>query len=105
MPATTNSAITCPQYPNVGSESGFSYDIEDVVFDHVEEALEVRTGDIVPNPFELEEYDERWNARLDGSTDGLTCYFSASSHSEPIQPTGTTLPFVRDWILQRLASD
>lgn len=97
--------VTCPQYPSVGSQAGFAYDIEDVVFDNVAEGLEVRTGDIVPNPLEFEEYDERWNARLDGTTRGLTCHYSASSHTEPILPSGATLPFVRDWILQRLAAD
>lgn len=102
---TINATITCPAYPTVSSEAGFSYDIEDVVFDHVQEALEVRTGDIVINPLQFEEYDERWNARLDGSTTGLWCYYSNSLHLEPTLPTGTTLPFVRDWILGRLASD
>ena len=100
-----NATITCPDYPAVGSEAGFNYDLEDVIFGNVEEALEVRTGDVVINPLQFEEYDERWNARLDGSTVGLTCYFSNSSHMEPTLPTGTTLPFVRDWILGRLAND
>jgi len=100
-----NATVTCNAFPNVGSEAGVQYDIEDVVFDNVQEALEVRTGDVVVNPLQFEPYDERWNARLDGSTRGMTCYFSNSSHLEPTLATGTTLPFVRDWILGRLATD
>jgi hypothetical protein len=102
---TIDATITCDAHPGVGSQAGNSYDVEDVVFANVEEALEVRTGAVIPNPLELEAYDERWNARLDGSTDGLTCHHSGTSHTEPILPTGVTLPFVRDWILARLATD
>ena len=65
----------------------------------------MRTGAIVPNPLQAEPYDERWNARLDGSQRGLTCWFTGTGHSEPTLPAGTTLPAVRDWILDRLASD
>ncbi len=36
---------------------------------------------------------------------GLTCYYSNSGHLEPTLSTGTTLPVVRDWILERLAAD
>lgn len=95
----------CAAFPLVPNEGGSFFDVEDVVFDNVAEAFEVRTGDIVPNPLQLEYYDERWNARPDGTQTGLTCWFSATPHSEPTLPAGLTLPRVRDWILDRLASD
>lgn len=100
-----NGAVGCAQFPLLLNEAGTLFDVEDVVFDNVQEALEVRTGDVVPNPLQVEMYDERWNARLDGSQRGLWCHWSATLHSEPTLPAGVTLPFVRDWILGRLATD
>jgi leucyl aminopeptidase len=49
--------VTYPQYPDVSSESTGVYDLEDVVFDHVARALEVRSGDAPPLALD-EEYDE-----------------------------------------------
>jgi hypothetical protein len=98
-------AAGCPDFPLVPNEAGDVFDVEDVVFDNVVEAFEVRTGDIVFNPLQLEYYDERWNVRLDGTQRGLTCWYSGTNHSEPTLPGGVTLPRVRDWILERLASD
>ncbi len=93
--------VTCP-VSNHPSQAGFSYDLEDVVFPSVEKHLEVRSGDIVLNPLNIEEYDERWNARLDATTTDLACHFSGTNHSEVHAPLGTTMPFVRDWILREL---
>jgi len=98
-------ATGCAAYPLVPNEAGNLFDVEDVVFGNVQEAFEVRTGDVVPNLLQFEMYDERWNARLDGSQRGLTCYFSGTPHLEPTLPTGSTLPLVRDWMLARLATD
>ncbi len=98
-------AVACTGFGLLTNESGPRFDVEDVVFDNVLEAFEVRTGDIVPNPLQIELYDERWNSRLDGSRRGLTCHYSETLHGEPTLPTGVTLPLVRDWILDRLASD
>jgi hypothetical protein len=78
-----------------------------VVFAHVKLAYEVRSGDQVldpTNPIQLIPYDERWNARVDGSTTGLTCVFSGTPHAEVAQPGGVTLAGVQAWILARLAA-
>lgn len=100
-----NATIACAAYPAVPSAAP-PFDLEDVVFNHVQEAYEVRSGDVLPNPqnlLQLIEYDERWNARPDGSTTGLTCYFSGTNHGEVAAP-GTTLTLVQTWILARLAA-
>lgn len=101
-----NATITCPAFPAVTSAPP-PFDLEDVVFDSVQEAYEVRSGDVLPNPanpFQFIEYDERWNARPDGSVTGLTCHFSGTPHAEVAAP-GVTLTLVEAWILTRLASD
>lgn len=100
IPAT----ITCAAYPAVLSAPP-PFDLEDVVFPTVEEAFEVRSGDVLlnpANPLQLIPYDERWNVRPDGSTTGLTCYFSGTPHGEVAAP-GVTLTQVQNWILARLA--
>lgn len=100
IPAT----IACAAYPLVLSAPP-PFDLEDVVFASVENALEVRSGDVVPNPanpLQLIPYDERWNARPDGTTTGLTCYFSGTPHAEVAAP-GPTLTQVQAWILAQLA--
>jgi hypothetical protein len=94
--------VTYPQYPDVPSESTGVYDLEDVVFDHVARALEVRSGDNPPLALD-EEYDEAWNLRTSGTTDGLSAYYSATSHSEVHEAGGTTLALVRAWIRESLA--
>ena len=91
-------SITCPEHPGVASAST-PYDLEDVVFDQVVEALDVRSGDPAI------EYDRHWNARTDGGTDGLWCHFAGTQHNEVVNPLGNTFAFVRDWILDRLATD
>ncbi|MDJ0973762.1 MAG: hypothetical protein QNJ98_04825 [Planctomycetota bacterium] len=99
-----NATIVCPAHPTVPSAPP-PFDLEDVVFPNVEEAYEVRSGALIvnpANPFTLIEYDERWNARLDGSTTGLTCVFSGTDHSEVAQAGGTTLAGAQAWILARL---
>ena len=98
--------ITCPNHPTITSAPP-PFDLEDVVFPHVQEAFEVRAASLIPNPanpIQLIPYDERWNARLDGSTTGLTCYYSGRTHTEAGAP-GLTLNAVQAWMLARLASD
>lgn len=97
--------ITCPD-SGVGSAGG-PHDLEDVVFPQVREAFEVRSGDVLPdpsNPFQWVEYDERWNARLDGSTTGLACHYSGTGHGEVALAGGLTLARVEAWILERLSA-
>ena len=96
--------IACAAYPQVTSAPP-PFDLEDVVFGNVQEALEVRSGDVVinpANPLQLIPYDERWNARPDGTTTGLACYYSGTPHAEVASP-GPTLTQVQAWILTRLA--
>lgn len=91
---------TVPAYPSVPSETGGWYDLEDVVFSNVARALEVRSGD---SPLGGEWYDERWNARADGTTTGLYYYYAATSHGA-VHATGSpTLSLVRTWLRARLA--
>ena len=90
--------VSCPSFPSVPSEQTFSYDLEDVVMPSVLWALEVRSADFVL----LERFDDRWNARLDGSLGGLFCYYSGGSHTEVRETTGSTYPFVIDWLRDRL---
>ncbi len=100
-----NATITCPAYPNVPSAPP-PFDLEDIVFANVQEAYEVRSGDVILDPLNLPqliEYDERWNARIDGTTTGLTCVYSGTNHSEVAVAGGTTLAAVQAWILTRLA--
>lgn len=102
-----NATIVCAAHPGVGSAPP-PFDLEDIVFASVDEAYEVRSGDVLPNPanpLQLIEYDERWNARLDGSTTGLTCVFSGTNHTEVAAPGSVTLGAVQTWILARLGSD
>jgi len=97
--------ITCPTSGVLSA--GGAHDLEDVVFDNVVEGYEVRSGDQLVNPAnitQLVEYDERWNARLDGSTTGLTCHFSGTPHGEVALAGGTTMAGVQAWILARLAA-
>jgi len=93
--------VTCPTSGH-GSQAGFSYGLEDVVFPNVAKHFEVRSGEIVPNPLAFEEYDERWNARLNATTTDLTCYYAGTSHGEVHTPLGSTMPIVRDWVLANL---
>ncbi|MDF1699925.1 MAG: hypothetical protein P1V36_02020 [Planctomycetota bacterium] len=101
-----NATITCSAFPTVASAPP-PFDLEDVVFTHVEEAYEVRSADMLidpSNPPQLIPYDDRWNARPDGTTGGLTCYYSGLSHLEAGSP-GVTLNAVQAWMLARLAAD
>jgi hypothetical protein len=91
---------TVTAYPSVPSETGGWYDLEDVVFANVTAALEVRSGD---SPLLGEWYDERWNARASGSTEGLYAYYSGTSHGEVHAAGGSTLAVVRNWLRARLA--
>jgi hypothetical protein len=93
--------VTYPNYLGLPSESSQYYDIEDVVFPNVVNALEVRSGAPAP-ALNGEWYDERWNVRRDGRNDNLSGYFSASySHTE-VERVGPTLSYVEQWILERL---
>lgn len=97
--------LGCAAYPAVPDESGTVYDLEDVVLPNAEEAFEVRSGEVSPNPFQSEPYDERLNARTDGTQTGLACLWSDTSHSEVHDPGGSTMATVTAWILERLAAD
>jgi hypothetical protein len=96
-----NMSASCPAY-SIPSETTSNYDIEDVVFQNVRFALEVRSGDLAPPGIEW--YDEKWNIRENGSTDNLSCYFSNTDHTEVHQPGGSTIPFVKNWLRARLAT-
>ena len=78
-------------------------DLEDVVPESVVESLEVRSGETAP--FSSEPFDEHWNLRSDGTAVGFTCLFTGTAHTEVFDASGTTVPVVRDWILERLAAD
>lgn len=97
--------LECAAFPAIADEDGTLYDLEDVVPGSALEALEVRSGEIALNPFQPEPYDERWNARTDGTQVGLTCHYSATSHAEVHAAAGATMALVAAWILDRLASD
>lgn len=77
------------------------YDLEDVVFPNVVQALEVRSGD---TPLGGEAYDEKWNARTNGTFTGMSCYYSGTSHSEVHSPLDTTYPIVFDSVLGALSA-
>jgi len=84
------------------TSSGTYYDLEDVVFMNVTEALEVRSGD---SPDGIEEYDESWILRFDGTVTNLWSYFSGTTHNEVHAAGGSTLEVVRDWLRDRLATN
>jgi len=91
--------VSWPQYPSVPSEETDTYDLEDVVFPSVAEALEVRSGD---SPLGGEWFDEKWNLRTDATADGLWAWFSDDTHAEVHAAGGTTLAMVTGWLLDRL---
>ena len=97
-----NTSVSCSSDLGSWSDTSNEYDLEDVVFPNVVEALEVQSGQ--PVVF-LEPYDEKWNARLDGSLTGLSCYWSNTTHNETREANGTTYPVVINWIRERLALD
>jgi hypothetical protein len=101
-------SVNPPQYPTIRSEPGDRYDLEDVIFPSVRDALEVVTGAVVVGADgTVQRYDERWNARLDGTTFGLWVHYSGSAHSEPTLPPdygGWSLSVVRDWLVERLGT-
>lgn len=81
------------------------YDVEDVVPNNVQTALEVRSGDRPVSfiGFSIgEEYDEEWNIRPDGSTSRLEKYLSNTSHTEVHQAGGATMKHVNQWLINRL---
>lgn len=84
------------------SEDSPLYDIEDVALPNVAEAFEVRSGEQVVSG---QLFDEKWNIRLDGSSTGLFCLASLTSHDEVQRTDGPTYPAVSGWILERLALD
>ncbi len=91
---------------NVASAGG-PHDLEDVVFPQVSKAYEVRSGAMILNPnniTQLIEYDERWNARTDGSTTNLTYVFSNTPHAEVATAGGTTMAGVQAWITNELGT-
>lgn len=106
---TINVNVAAPAYPAIASEAGFLYDLDDVIFPSVRDALECVTGDVVfdaTSPTLVSRYDERWNCRLDGTQGGLAQYYSGTLHTEPVTPPaqgGTTLAYVGTWIVGRLA--
>lgn len=79
-----------------------TYDTEDVVPSNVKYALEVRSGARLA--FFLEEYDEQWNTRLDGTKINLEQYFSSSTHDEVHQAGGATSRYVIQWLNNKLGS-
>lgn len=93
--------VNVPAYPNVSSEQTGVYDSEDVVFSNVAYALEVRSGDSFPLAFEP--YDEKWNMRANGTTSGLSYYYSGTTHTEVHTMGGATLAYARNWLRARLA--
>ncbi len=98
--------ILCPAHPAVMSAAG-NHDLEDVVFPHVVKAYEVRSAELVINPANLTQfipYDERWNARTDGTTTGLTCVYSGLGHAEAAIAGGLTMTGATNWILTQLAT-
>lgn len=95
---------TCASFPNAPSDGSASYDLEDVVFPNVQYALEVRGSQSPPLFAQL--YDEKWNVRTDGNTDGLSCYYSntSGSHAEVHNASGTTIAYVKSWLKTTLAN-
>ena len=97
-----NTSVSCPSDLGTWSDTTNVYDLEDVVFPNVQEAFEIQSGE--PVVF-LEPYDEKWNARIDGTLTGLSCYWSGTDHNEVRRIDGTTYPVVINWILGGLATD
>jgi hypothetical protein len=88
------------------ASAGGPHDLEDTVFPSVRKGYEVRSGGVIlnpANPLQLIEYDERWNARADGTTTGLTCVFSGTTHTEVAAPGSPTLGAAQAWIVAQLA--
>ena len=79
------------------------YDVEDVIFDNVKYALEIRSGDYPP--LGPEYYDEKWNVRLSGGKDGVWRKFTNTSHGEVHKGFGETISFVSQWMLSVIADD
>ena len=100
-----NQIQTCSDFPNAPSDGTNVYDLEDVIFPNVQFALEVRGSQ---RPLLIGElYDEKWNVREDGNTDGLSCYYSDfpfSAHSEVHSATGATVAHVKTWLRSTLAN-
>lgn len=81
------------------------YDVEDVVPNNVQDALEVISGaypSLLGISFYYEQYDEDWNIRPDGTTTRLERYFSDTSHEEVHQAGGATMKYVNQWLINRL---
>ena len=97
-----NTIVRCPSDAGSWSDTSDIYDLEDVVFPNVQEALEVQSGEPVIG---IEPYDEKWNVRLDGTVSGLSCFWTGTDHDEVRRTNGTTYPQVINWIRTRLASD
>lgn len=95
-----NRVVSYPQYPGLPSENSASYDLEDVVFQNVRFAFEVRSGELAPAGDEW--YDEKWSIREDGEVDNLFGYYSNTSHTEVHQPGSSTIPVVKSWLRARL---
>jgi hypothetical protein len=91
--------LTYPTYPTAPYETTGVYDTEDLVFPNVARNLEVRSG---AAPLGGEWFDETWNIRTDGTGTGITVYVSFTSHSEVHEASGSTLVFVRSWLLDSL---
>lgn len=102
---TIASVGACPDDAGLWNDVSTTYDLEDVVFPSVQSALEVRAGQTALGALSGEPYDEKWNARLDGTFTGLACYYANSTHREVRETTGTTYPVVLEWILTGLALD
>ena len=96
---TINHTQTCSDFPDAPSDATDAYDLEDVIFPNVQYALEVRGSQ---RPFVIGElYDDKWNVRSDGNTDGLSCYYSDfpfSAHSEVHRANGATIAHVKSWL-------
>ena len=98
--------ILCPAHPTITSAGG-NHDLEDVVFPNVVKGYEVRSGELILDPANLPQlvpYDERWNARTDGTTTDLTCVYSGLGHSEVAIWGGITMTGATNWILTQLAT-
>lgn len=91
--------VAPPGLEDVPSEEDGTYDLEDVVLPNVVAALEVRSGDGLGGEW----YDERWNCRTTGSTEGVWWHFSGAGHSEVHAAGGATMALVRAWLRERLA--
>ena len=92
---------TYPGYPSVPSEQTTGYDTEDVVFPNVVSTLEVRSGE---SPCDIgycvttEWFDEKWNARFNGTSDGVYGNYSDSTHAEVHSGSGKTIAVVKGFL-------